>query len=262
MANADVSITLDGAVAEVLGMLTGLDMTYAPEFDRYRAVARQINRALRANALEHDWSYYSDTEVVGTAHAGDQVIALRSSVRPRIVGDDSVRFVDSDGRIRVWAYLLPRDALHKYVGRKGLYASTTRNLLEFSKPFSSGMEGLEIQVPVMREPKMFDLPDPSESTVSNTIPVPAATRQQLVDFDYPDVVIQRAAYLYAQSDPVMQPRVQTLEAQYKNLMYQLIERDDKHTDAPFLNEFFVPISNAPGGPGSAHHSHPHSDYRR
>jgi len=36
----EVRLTLDEAVAEVLGLLTGLDLTYEPELDRYRAITR------------------------------------------------------------------------------------------------------------------------------------------------------------------------------------------------------------------------------
>jgi hypothetical protein len=55
--------------------------------------------------------------------------------------------------------------------------------------------------------------------------------------------------------------VQTLEAQYKDLMYQLIERDDRATDSPFQNEFTVPVQNSLEG-GSVAHRHPHADERR
>ena len=89
MANPDVAMTLDEAVEEVLGLLTGLEVAYDPQYDRYRAIARTLNRALRANALEHEWSYYSSIENVGLAHAGDTDVALRSSIRLRKIGDDS-----------------------------------------------------------------------------------------------------------------------------------------------------------------------------
>ena len=46
MSNADVALTLDDAVSEVLSLLTGLDVNYDPEFDRYRTIARTLNRAL------------------------------------------------------------------------------------------------------------------------------------------------------------------------------------------------------------------------
>lgn len=257
--NSEVLLTLDDAVAEVLGLLTGLDLTYAPELDRYRAVTRQLNRALRANALEQDWSYYASTEMVGDVRAGEKDIALRSSVRPRIVNDDAVRLVDSNGKPVVWAYFLPRDAIHKYQSYRGLWCAVTRSTLTFSRPFNSAEAGLEIHVPVMREPIMFRLPEPPEDPDASATPVPAHIRDQAVDFAYPDVVVLRAAYYYAQADPVMQPRAQTLEAQYKDLMYQLIERDDLNTDSPYLNEFIVPVENGlrTSGPGP-HPAHPHS----
>lgn len=259
--NSEVSMTLDDCVVEVLGMLSGLDLHYDPQLDRYRAVVRQLNRALRAHALEADWSFYSSTEDVGTAHAGVQEVALRSSIRPRIINDDAVRLVDADGQAVVWAYFLPRDALHKYPNRQGLWAAHTRSSLRFSRPFGLGEEGLTIQVPVMREPKMFRLPEQPEDPNLPLPTVPTSVREQLLDYDYPDVVILRAAYYYAQADPVMQPRVQTLEAQFKDLMYQLIERDEKNTDSPFLNEFFVPVQNGIVDNGMRH-PHPHSDERR
>ena len=262
--NADVDLTLDEAVGEVLGLLTGLELSYSPEYDRYRSVTRFLNRALRANALEHEWSYYSSLETVGIAQAGDRDIALRATVRPRIVGDDAVRLVDKDGNVAVWAYMLPRDALHKYNGRyAGLWCSVTRTTLTFSRSLPASMEGLQIQIPVMREPRMFNLPPVPEDPMDPLVTIPDEVREQTIDFDYPDVVIIRAAYLYAQSDPIMQPRVQTLEAQYKDLMYQLIERDDRHTDSPFINDFFVPISNSVDGGGAGWFgNHPHGDERR
>lgn len=259
--NPEVSLTLDDCVDEVLGMLTGLELRYEPELDRYRAITRALNRALRHNALEADWSFYSSHEDVGTAHPGDRALTLRASVRPRIIGDDAVRLVDSQGTTVAWAYFLPRDALHKYGARQGLWVSYTRTLLEFSRPFGQAESGLTIQVPVMREPKMFRLPDQPEDPEQPLVQVPAAVREQPLDFDYPDVVLARAAYYYAQTDPVMQPRVQTLEGQYKDLMYQLIERDTKNTDSPYQNEFFVPVQNGINGTAWTH-PHPHSDERR
>ena len=98
---------------------------------------------------------------------------------------------------------------------------------------------------------MFRLPE-SGSTV------PAEVLNQPLDFCYPDVVILRAAFFYAQTDPVMQPRVQTLEAQYKDLMYQAIEREDRNTDSPYLNEFVLPVTNGLYGGEQYAHLHPHS----
>lgn len=260
MANQDVQLTLDESVAEVLGILTGLDLSYDPRQDRYIAITRALNRALRANALEHEWSYYASLETVGTAQAGLRQLHMRNSLRPRIINDDAVQLVAGD-RTVVWAYFLPRDALSKYAARDGLWAAHTRNLLEFSRPLHQGEAGLTIKVPVMREPKMFRLPEQSEDPNTELVAVPDAVRSQLLDYDYPDIVTLRAAYYMAQSDPVMQPRAQTLEAQYKDLMYQLIERDDRNTDSPYQNEWQLPISGSlrePASPSS--HGHPHSDW--
>ena len=264
MGNPNVELTLDDAVGEVLGLLTGLDLTYNPLEDRYRAITMQLNRALRANALDAEWSYYSDVEDVGVVHDGDVEIALRQSVRPRIIGGDAVRFVDQFGNIRVWAYFLPRESLNANQGKRGLWCAVTRSTLAFSRPLTGGMVGLRVQVPVMREPVMFRLP-PMPQLPGDEMPVLADfddVRQQTMDFDYPDVVVLRAAFYYAQSDPVMQPRAQTIEMQYKDLMYSLIERDKRNTDAPSLNEWNVPISNGiDGGQSHSMRRHPHAAER-
>ena len=86
--------------------------------------------------------------------------------------------------------------------------------------------------------------------------------EEILDFPYPELIVMRAAWLYAQTDPVMQPRAQYLEEQYKDLMYQLIERDDRHTDSPYQNEFFVPVESSIHGNSGHWHDHPHSDERR
>src|SRR6478736_6055388 len=96
MANQDVLLTLDEGVAEVLGILTGTDLSYDPRMDRYVATTRAINRALRSNALEHEWSYYSTFEDIGQARLGVSEMFLRSSVRPRIIGDDAVQLCRDD----------------------------------------------------------------------------------------------------------------------------------------------------------------------
>ena len=88
-----------------------------------------------------------------------------------------------------------------------------------------------------------------------------AVRNQRLDFDNPDVVVARAAFYYAQFDPVLQPRVQTLEAQYKDLMYQLIERDESNTDSPYLNEVIVPVDNGLRPYTTTGHLHPHANGR-
>lgn len=241
--NDEVAFTLDDAVAEVIGLLTGMDLEYRPELDRYRVVTRQLNRALRAVALDNEWSYYSSTEVIGHAHEGDKVMSMRPAIRPRIINDDAVTLCDPEsGAVRVWAYFLPRDALHKYQGQDLRCAHTRQNLF-FSRPFFSAEEGLEVRVPVMREPVMFRLPQQPEDPNEELVEVPDEVRQQLVDFDYPDLVVRRAAFFYAQTDPVMQPRVQTLEAQYKELMYALTERDTRNTDTPYQNEWNLGISS-------------------
>lgn len=261
--NPETTLTLDDCVDEVLGLLTGMDLTYDSSMDRYRSIARQLNRALRSNALEKEWSHYSVVATVGTAVWGERELRLPASKRPRIVSDDAVRLCHPvTGRPMRWAYFLPRDSLHKYADRGGLWASVTGQIVHFSRPFTSSEAGLDIQMPVMREPTMFRLPSLPEDPNVETPPVPQEIRDQPLDFPYPDVVTLRAAFYYAQTDPVMQPRVQTLEAQYKDLMYQIIERDDRNTDSPFQNEFFVPVENSiNGGPWEAH-GHPHSDERR
>jgi hypothetical protein len=251
--NIEIQMTLDEAVQEILGMLTGLDLEYEPEQDRYRTLTRQLNRALRSNALERDWGFYSADRNVGKTKEGVRAILLPSNTRPRINGDDAVRLTQ-DGQVLQWAYFLPRDALSKYETMNGLWCAITRQTLVFSRDFLLSEEGLDIILPTMREPRMFRLPETGEE-VSDSV------RNQLVDFDYPDVIVARAAWGYAQTDPIMQPRVQTLEANYKDLMYQLIERDTNITDTPYLNDFRLPIHGSlEDVPMSGAHRHPHSDF--
>lgn len=254
MANSDVSMTLREAVDEVMGLLTGLDVQYDPNLDRFNVVVRCLNRAMRAVALEHEWSYFSSTEEVGAAVQGQSDVELPPRVRPRIINDDAVRLVNDKGATLRWAYILPRDAVHKYRARQGLWCSVTRTTLTFSRPFNQFEAGLRVMVPVMREPRQFK---PASGQLTD------AVLNQLVDFDYPDLVTARAAFIYAQTDPVMQPRVQTLEAQYKDIMYQLIERDDRHTDSAYVNEWIVPIEGELHGSSynDVAHMHPHSDER-
>ena len=259
--NPDLQMTLDDCVDDVLGMLTGLDLSYQPTTDRYRSVVRALNKALRQTALEKEWAYYASTEELGEAVAGQQEVGMRSTVRPRIIGDDSVRLVDDDGTTLVWAPFLPRDAIDKYIGRRGLWAAAMPQSLRFSRPFHSGEDGLHIHVPVMREPRMFVLPPHPENDVDPVPTVPAAVRNQLLDFPYPDAVLARAAFYYAQSDPIMQPRVQTLEAEYKNIFYALNERDERHTDSTYLNEFAVPIQSDVMSTSYQDTLHPHADER-
>ena len=252
MQNVELSMSLDEAVAEVLGLLTGLDLTYDPELERYRSITRALNRAMRYNALDNEWSFYASDASLGTVSAGETSIPVPPNLRPRIVNDDAVRLVSKDGRPERWAYFLPRDALHKYNDRQGLWCASVGNLLVFSREFTDDEQDMEVLVPVMREPRMFRLP-PVGTTV------PPSIRKQLVDFPYPDLIVARAAFHYAQTDPVMQPRVPTLEDGYKNLMYQLIERDTSNTDTPYTNEFILPLENGLR-PVDVSHRHPHSNF--
>jgi hypothetical protein len=240
----EIEVTLDEAVEEVLGFLTGMDLTYNPRYDRYRTIARAVNRALRANALEKEWSYYHDyVEIPAVSGERSFEISADETQRVRIINDDAVVVVDSDGNPAVWAYFLPRDALHKYQYRDGWWVSVTRNILTFNRELNDAFAGYLIKVPVMREPTMFVLPVAPEDPDDPIVEIDPAVRTQVIDFAYPDVIWMRAAYYIAQSDPVMQPRAQTVEAQYKDLMYQAIERDDRFTDSPLQNDFAVPVQN-------------------
>ena len=260
--NPDVVMTLEEAVDEVFGFLTGLDLSYTSNHDRFRVVARALNRALRSNALEREWSYYSSQEEIGVARYGVQDISLRATVRPRILGDDAVRLVGGDDVVRVWAYFLPRDAIEKYPLRRGLWVSITGQSLHFSRPFNRVEDGLRIQLPVMREPKMFQIPKHPDNDTDPLVAFPQGVLDQMVDFEYPDLIVMKAAYFIAQADPVMQPRVQTLDEQYKNLFYALNERDDRNTDSPFMNEYFVPIQSGINSISYQDYHHPHADERR
>lgn len=246
-------MTLHQAVQDVIQNLVGLDVEYQPGEPRYSAVVRMLNRALKANALEHEWSYYSSVRSLGNVSAGQKSVIISSTVRPRIIGDDAARLL-RDGVVVEWAYFLPRSALHKYVGRQGLWCASTKNGIDFSRPFTSSEDGLELQIPVMREPMLFTVPE-----LGAELDDPALLQE--VDFSNADLIIGRAMYYYAQTDPVMQPRVQTLESDYKDLMYQLIERDENHTDAPYLNDFMVPMIGSLQDATTYGH-HPHADDRR
>lgn len=223
-------MTLDDAVAEMMNLLTGLDLTYDPELDRYRSMTRALNRGLRDNSLEAEWAHYAAVKNFGAGlcRGGDNIATLPPFTRPRINGDDSVRLVNDRGVVVRWAYFLPRDALHKYRNLQDLWVSANGGTLTFSRPFTDQESELSLVVPVMREPRMFRLPPVGET-------VPDRVRKQILDFNHPDLIVARATYRYAQSDPVAQPRVPTLEQDYKTLMYQLIERDTNHTDTPYQN---------------------------
>lgn len=242
--NPEVVFSLDDAVEEVLGLLYGQDLTYDSTFDRYRVIARMVNRALRANALEHEWSYYHD-DLTLTADPGALTLTLSvdSSVRLRQTSDDAVRMVDTEGEPLAWAYFLPRDALHKVRHQPGWWCSVVRNTLQFSRPMPVTDFSYSIKVPVMREPYRFVIPAPVEDPEDALPTFDPVERAKAVDFHYPDIIVARAAYMYALTDPVVQPRAQTLEANYKDLMYQAIERDDRFTDSPLENNYIVPVQN-------------------
>jgi hypothetical protein len=235
--NPDVGMTLDDAVKDVLVLLTGQDLVYDSGYDRFRVITRHLNRALRGNALEHEWSYYSEVLNLGAVAEGDQFFDITTTYRFRVINDDAVRLVNDDGQPVAWAYILPRDALHKYARRDGWWASVTRNTLTFNRPMTANQDGLTVELPVMREPVNFQLPPDPET------PLDPAVLTQLLDFPWPDLITARAAWLYAQTDPVMQPRVPALDDQRKDLMYQAIERDQAHTESPYINEFIVPVQN-------------------
>ena len=60
------------------------------------------------------------------------------------------------------------------------------------------------------------------------------------------------------SNPVYQPRAQTLEEEFNDLKYALTERNTNHSDSPMRNTF----TPSYGDPYLAiPHGHPHSDRR-
>lgn len=247
MSNPDVRVTLRKGVDEVLAILTGLDLEYEQDSDTFLVIARQLNRAVQDNALDQEWSYYSDVEEPGKARKGENVVYLRQTVRPRQINDDSVRLC-KDGIPVQWAYFLPRDALHKYAGDPGLWCASVRDKIVFSRPFNEWEDGLDIEVPIMREPRLFDLTED-----------PIDENQEL-DFDFPNIVVMRAAYYYAQTHPLFQPRAQTLEQQMNNMKYALVERDERQTDSVILNDIILPMdSDINGGNGVWRApAHPHA----
>lgn len=298
-------ITLDEAVGEVLNYLTGLDLHYIGELDRYRSITKHLNRALRLTAVDHEWSYYSSLYSAGRVSEGTRKIQITydnawRKIRPRIITEDAIRFVDETNAIRRVAYYVPRESLHKYSpgslpaqnAPTKLWAASTRSDIEFSRPLEKDESKWTIYVPVMREPKQFVVPATLENIEEliapdkNNIPENAtliqlrnfhnpeiveewvsisgqppyeyadpekslenmgltsqAIRDQILDFPYPDLIIMRAAFLYAQTDPVMQPRVQTLEAAFRDLYYGLVERDTFVTEDAYKNTFKLPIEN-------------------
>jgi len=240
--NPDVTMTLEEAVRDVLSILTGQDLEYDPNMDRFRAITKHLNRAMRSMALENEWSYYNTVERIDlTGKKGTSTFEITTDYRFRVISDDAARILDTTDGLDIpvaWAYFLPRDALHKYRNMNGWWCSVTRNILTLNRPLSDCYDEHHVlELPLQREPVPFRLPD------DPTVPADPLILSQEVDFDFPDVVIARAAWLYAQTDPMMQPRVQTLEEQYKDMMYQLIERDVAFTDTPNQNEIIVPVQN-------------------
>ena len=248
--NQDVVYTLDEAVGELLRNLHGLGVQYESTADRYHVIAHTINRALRAVALDNEWSWFCEDAELGVVQQGDRTVEMTSRQRLRIVQDDALRLETDEGLPVKWIYVLPRDALHKYAMVPGLWASATRTTIKFSRPIRGEEAGLRIVAPIMREPKMFNLPEPGKEITSSV-------RNQQLDFDYPDLVIAKAMYMYAQTDPVIQPRVPTLEENYNTLKYALIERDTQFTDSPYRNNWILNIANAPGQRATYNHFHPH-----
>lgn len=256
--NAELSMTLEDAVAEVLTLLIGSDVRFMPEMDRFQTITRFLNMGMRSAALDHEWKYFYSHATVGHAHEGTQALLLRSSLRPRMMDDDAVVLVKpGTSDIVKWAYFQNATALHKYRHMDGLWCSVHNRVLQFSRPFTKSEEGLEIQMPSMREPVMFRLPEQPTDPAEEVVTVPRDVLEQQIDFDYPDYIIRKAAWLYAQTDPVLQPRVQTLEAQWKDLMYALTERDTRSTDTPYQNPWNIGIDGGiySSGPSS---THPHA----
>ena len=47
------------------------------------------------------------------------------------------------------------------------------------------MEGLDIQIPVMREPRMFQIPPVPDDPQEPVDEIPQEIRDQVIDFDFP-----------------------------------------------------------------------------
>ena len=246
-----VSMSLKDAVNEVHNILTGLDLTYEDRYDVFHATVRQINRSLRSVALEDEWAWYTEDADLGTTTEGQTEVDLMASYRPRVQQDDAVRLVNSDGHVVVWAYYLPRDSLNKYLYKPELRVAFVRNQIVFSRPIQLYESGLQIIVPAMREPRQTKIPDPGQRMTD-------AELNRALDFEYPDMIIAHAAWQISMSNPVYQPRAQTLEEGFKEYKYSLTERNTNHSDSPLRNNF-VPSYGDPYL--TTPHRHPHSDRR-
>lgn len=256
--NSELEMTLEEAVAEFYGSLIGQDLQFIPERDKFQIAVRMLNKALRAIAREHEWAYYASTRNLGNPVAGERSIALPSSLRPRIINDDAVRLVNpTTGNAIRWAYFQPREAIHKYPADSQLYAAVMATSLQFSRPFYESEEVLEIHVPVMREPEMFRLPEQPTDPEEPLVTVPQEILDQPVDFDHPDLVVAKAIFFYAQTHPILQPRVMQLEDDFKTILYALQERNDRHTAAPFVNNWDMGIYGSIAD-GHSYHQSPHT----
>lgn len=246
------TMTLEEAVSEVHNILTGLDLTYDDRYDIFHATVRQLNRSLRAVALLEDWGWYVEELDLGLTTQGMTSVEVDRRYRPRVGQDDAVRLIDpNSGLVRYWAYYLPRDSINKYAARRELRVAFTKNTLTFSRPLQGFESGLSLRVTCMREPRQTRIPPAGEelTTVELTTPI---------DFSSPDLVVAHAVWQISMSNPVYQPRAQTLESIYDDLRFSLTERDSDHSDSPYRNNF----TPSYGDPYLAiPHRHPHSDRR-
>ncbi len=246
-----ITMSVRDAVNEVHNILTGLDLTYEDRYDIFHATVRQLNRSLRAVALEDEWAWYSEDVDVGTSTEGQTTVELDANYRPRIQQDDAVRLVDSSGMVVRWAYYLPRDSLSKYLYRPELRVAVTRNVITFSRPLLASEADLSIIVPVMREPRQTRIPPTGQKLTE-------ADLNRALDAEAPDLIVAHAVWQMAMSNPVYQPRAQTLEEAFSDLKYAMMERNTNHSDSPLRNTF----TPSYGDPYlMLPHAHPHSDRR-
>lgn len=246
-----ITMSLREAVNEVHNILTGLDLVYEDRFDIFHATVRQLNRSLRTVALEDEWAWYTEDVDGGTTTVGQTTVELDAAYRPRITQDDAVRLVNSDGLVVRWAYYLPRESLGKYLYRPELRVASTRNQLLFNRPLQQAEAGLGVVIPAMREPRQTRLPE-SGNRLSD------AELSRALDCEHPDLVVAHAAWQISMSNPLYQPRAQTLEGAYSDLKYALMERNTNHSDSPLRNNFTPSYGDPYLGMS---HNHPHSDRR-
>ena len=246
-----VQLSLQESVNEIHNILTGLDLTYEDRYDIFHATVRQVNRSLRQVALEDEWAWYVEEVDAGTTTVDMTEVELNSAYRPRVQQDDAVRLVNANGITVSWAYYLPRDSLNKQMHRPELRVAFTKNVIKFSRPLQLFESGLSIIVPAMREPKQTRLPEAGARLTP-------AELSRAIDAEYPDLIVAHAAWKMAMSNPLYQPRAQTLEEEFNDLKYALTERNTNHSDSPMRNNF-VPSYGDPYL--ATPHVHPHSDRR-